>query len=75
MPNEEQYLNQNIDSIPLNIVQAFLNNLMKNSFIGTVPSKFGDVMDDASDPMGLSPEVINKNEDGTYDLIVRKVGD
>ena len=55
MPNEEQYLNQNIDSIPLNIVQAFLNNLMKNSFIGTVPSKFGDVMDDASDPMGLSP--------------------
>ena len=74
MPNEEQYLNQNIDSIPLNIVQAFLNNLMKNSFIGTVPSKFGDVMDDASDPMGLSPEVINKNEDGTYDVKIANNG-
>lgn len=73
-PNTKEYLAENIDSIPANIVQAFLDNLMKSSFVGTVPSKFGDVMDDASDPMGLSTAVLNKNEDGTYDVKIANNG-
>ena len=74
LANTEENLNENIDSIPINIVQAFLNNLMKSSFVGTVPSKFGDVMDDASDPMGISTDVLNKNEDGTYDVKIANNG-
>ena len=74
LENIEANLNENIDSIPIDIVQAFLNNLMKSSFIATVPSKFDDVMDDASDPMGLSLDVINKNADGTYDVKIANNG-
>ncbi|MBQ6193982.1 MAG: fasciclin domain-containing protein [Prevotella sp.] len=72
--NTEENLAENIDSIPQDIVQAFLDNLMKSSFVGTVPSKFGDVMDDASDPMGLSLDVLNKNADGTYDVKIANNG-
>ena len=72
--NTDENLAENIDSIPQDIVQAFLDNLMKSSFVGTVPSKFGDVMDDASDPMGLSLDVLNKNADGTYDVKIANNG-
>ena len=72
--NTEENLAENIDSIPQDIVQAFLDNLMKSSFVGTVPSKFGDVMDDASDPMGLSLDVLNKNADGSYDVKIANNG-
>ncbi|MBQ9654949.1 MAG: hypothetical protein IJV38_02885 [Prevotella sp.] len=72
--NTEENLKENIDSIPHDIVQAFLDNLMKSSFTGTVPSKFGDVMDDASDPMGLTLDVLNKNADGTYDVKIANNG-
>lgn len=72
--NTEANLYENIDSIPSDIVLAFLDNLMKASFVGTVPSKFGDVMDDASDPMGLSLDVLNKNADGTYDVKIANNG-
>ena len=73
-PNTEENLYENIDSIPSDIVLAFLDNLMKASFVGTVPSKFGDVMDDASDPMGLSLDVLNKNSDGSYDVKIANNG-
>lgn len=72
--NTEDNLFENIDSIPGNIIVAFLNNLMKSSFVNTVPSKFGDIMDDASDPMGLSVDVLNKNADGTYDVKIANNG-
>jgi uncharacterized surface protein with fasciclin (FAS1) repeats len=52
-PYTEANLLHNIDQIPLNVIQALLNNLMKLSFISTVPSKFETVLDDAQDPMGL----------------------
>ena len=73
MPNTVENLSQNIDSIPLNIVQAFISNLMKSSFIGSVPSKFDDVMDDASDPMGLTLNDINMT-DSTYDVKIANNG-
>ena len=44
-----------LDSIPLDIVQAFLANLMKGSFVSSVPSKFDKVTNDARDPMGITP--------------------
>ena len=73
-PNTLENLNENIDSIPLQNVQQLLGNLMKSSFVGTVPSKFGRVMDEANDPMGLSLDVLNKNSDGTYDVKIANNG-
>ena len=72
--NTESNLAENIDSIPGNIIVAFINNLMKSSFVNTVPSKFGDIMDDASDPMGLTIDVINRNENGQYDVKIANNG-
>lgn len=40
-----------IDQIPLNVIQALINNLMKESFVGSVPSKFETIKNDAQDPM------------------------
>lgn len=40
-----------LDKIPLEVIQALLNNLMKESFINSVPSKFETVKNDAQDPM------------------------
>ncbi len=44
-------LGEYIDLIPLNIVRALINNLMKESFSESVPSKFLSIMNDARDPM------------------------
>lgn len=74
LSNTEANLGENIDSIPLSIVQAFVSNLMKSSFIASVPSKFDNVMDDASDPMGLAISDISKNSDGTYDVKIANNG-
>ena len=40
-----------IDQIPLDVIQALINNLMKDSFCNSVPSKFETIKDDAQDPM------------------------
>ncbi len=72
--NTVDNLPANIDSIPLQNVQQLVNNLMKKSFIATVPSKFGHVMDEANDPMGLSLDVLNKNSDNTYDVKIANNG-
>ena len=61
--NDREHLKQNIDSIPLQNVQQLVDNLMKRSFVGTVPSKFGQVMDEANDPMGISLQVLDRKND------------
>lgn len=73
-PNTAENLAENIDSIPLQNVQQLVGNLMKSSFVGTVPSKFGRVMDEANDPMGLNLEVLNKNNDGAFDVKIANNG-
>lgn len=40
-----------LDQIPLSVIQALLNNLMKEQFCNSVPSKFETIKDDAQDPM------------------------
>ena len=73
-PNTLENLAENIDSIPLQNVQQIIGNLMKKSFVGTVPSKFSRVMDEANDPMGLSLDVLNKTADGSYDVKIANNG-
>ena len=72
--NTEANLAENIDSIPLQNIQQLVANLMKSSFVGTVPSKFGRVMDEANDPMGLSLDVLNRTSSGSYDVKIANNG-
>ncbi len=72
--NIEENLMENIDSIPKNIVQAFISMLMKPQFISTVPSKFDNVMDDSQDPLGITLSDLNRTEDGKYDVKIANNG-
>ncbi len=40
-----------LDQIPRDVIQALINNLMKEQFCNSVPSKFETIKDDAQDPM------------------------
>lgn len=40
--------------VPDNVIVKLLNNNQLNSFVGSVPSKFANVLDDANDPMGIT---------------------
>ena len=40
-----------LDQVPLSVIQALINNLMKEQFTSSVPSKFETIKDDAQDPM------------------------
>lgn len=73
-PNSKENLLENIDSIPLQNVQQLISNLMEGSFVNSVPSKFGNVMDEANDPMGLKLDVLNTNSNGTYDVKIANNG-
>ena len=46
----ENFLN-NLYQIPLNNMRSLINNLMKSSFVETVPSKWKTIMNDAQDQM------------------------
>ena len=73
-PNTAENLAENIDSIPLQNIQQIVANLMKSSFVGTVPSKFNRVMDEANDPMGLDLSVLSRTSDGKYDVKIANNG-
>lgn len=51
LPNTRENLEYNMDQVPLDIIQALVNNLMKSSFNETVPSKYLTIMNDARDQM------------------------
>lgn len=40
-----------LDMIPISVIDALVNNLIKDSFVNSVPSKFETVKNDAQDPM------------------------
>lgn len=49
--NTLENLEYNLFQIPLDIIQALINNLMKDSFVETVPSKYLTITNDAQDQM------------------------
>lgn len=49
-----------LNCVPENNVAEFVNNLMHESFAGSVPSKFTKVVNDAKDEMGLEPEHVDE---------------
>ncbi len=49
--DDKENIYRAIDQIPRSVIQALLNNLMKEQFCNAVPSKFETIKDDAQDPM------------------------
>ena len=50
-----------IDSIPEEILQSLVRNLMQISFKSAVPSKFANILDDARDPIGVTKNNVQKS--------------
>lgn len=64
----------NIDDIDIEIVKELLTNLMKTSFIASVPSKFDFVVKSGSgDPMGMTLDDL-EYKDGKYDVKIGNNG-
>ncbi|MBQ0022557.1 MAG: fasciclin domain-containing protein [Prevotellaceae bacterium] len=51
-----------LDQIPLQTIRALLNNLMKDSFISSVPSKFETIKNSAQDPMFDTNDDYHRNK-------------
>jgi hypothetical protein len=49
-----------LDSIPMDILSAFVCNLMQQSFLNTLPSNFHRVRNDARDEMGLKKSDVSE---------------
>ena len=47
------------DRVPDEVVAELINNNMLSSFVISVPSKFGSILNNANDPMGVSVEDID----------------
>ena len=58
-----------IDKIPNDVLDDLLRNLMKSSFLGSVPSKFSDVLDDGKEPMGIEKSHVVKTLVGNNGVV------
>ncbi len=48
------------ENVPNDVIIELLNNNMLYSLIASVPSKFGNILNDANDPMGITKESIDE---------------
>ena len=50
-PTTNEELFEQIDCIPLSTIEMLINNFMQRTFVGSVPSKWNKLTDDAMDPL------------------------
>ena len=74
LPNTPENVMRNLEDVPLNILAKFVSNLMNTSFASSVPSKFGSVVDDAKDAMGIELTDIKTKDGGGYDVRIANNG-
>lgn len=75
--NTKANLNENLDSIRSkrpDILTKIVNNVMRASFVGAVPSKFSTLTNDASENLEMKLSKINKKTDGKYDIRIANNG-
>ncbi len=75
--NNKEHLMENLDSLHSKrseILTYFLNNLMKQSFANTVPSKFSTIKNDVQENMDMRLSKIQKTADGKYDIAIANNG-
>jgi len=68
---------ENLDSLHAKkpeVLSSFTKNLLKPRFTATVPSKFPNVTNDASENMGLKLSLLDKKADGKYDITIANNG-
>lgn len=76
-PNTKENLLDNLDSLFVarpSILTAFVRNLQQASFVGTVPSKFTSIINDASENLGMNISKLVKKKDGKYDIKIANNG-
>ena len=70
--NDREHLEANLDALfnqKPEILKKYVNNLMKTSFVASVPSKFPTVLNDASEYMGMDTTLLARREDnGRFDI-------
>ena len=69
--NDEAHLMENLDSVQQNnprLLTQFAKNLLKERFTATVPSKFDNITNDASENMGININSLSRKTDGKYDI-------
>lgn len=75
--NTRENLLENLDSVhnanPV-ILTSFVNNIEKTSFISTVPSKFPEIINDASELLNMSIDSLVVRPDGKYDIKIANNG-
>ena len=75
--NTRANLLDNLDSVhaanPV-ILTSFVNNIEKTSFIATVPSKFPEIINDASELLNMSVDSLVVKPDGKYDIKIANNG-
>lgn len=78
LENNEENLPKHLDCLynyGNGILTSFMNNLILNSFVAYVPSKFGNITNEGSgDFMGLTKDDIHITEDNKYDVVVANNG-
>ena len=76
-PNTRENFPENLDSLfskKPTVLTAFANNLIKSSFVSTVPSKFDAITNDASENMGMKKELLVPAQGGGYDIKIANNG-
>ena len=77
LPNTADNLMVNLDSLHAKkpeILASFVKNLLKPRFTNTVPTKFPNVTNDASENMGLTLDLLDRKADGKYDITIANNG-
>lgn len=74
LPNTKENVMRNVEDVPLSILSKLISNMMNTSFAASVPSKFGSIVDDAKDVMGITVGDLKTKEGGGYDVRIANNG-
>lgn len=76
-PNTRENLLENLDSVhnanPV-ILTSFINNIQKTSFVSSTPSKFPEIINDASELLNMSVDSLILLPSGRYDIKIANNG-
>ena len=76
LDNNREHLMENLDSLhsKTSILTNFVKNLMKPSFVNTVPSKFSSIKNDVQENMGMTTDLLKQKDNGKYDIEIANNG-
>ena len=75
--NTEEHLAENLDSLHSqnpSVLTEFSNNMLQASFVRAVPSKFETLTNDASELLGISTDMLQRDAEGKHDVTIANNG-